>query len=54
MQIPDEKELAIICMTILGLGALLTFNVEGLSVSTHIVTGIAGIVTGKALSKKGD
>lgn len=45
----DDKDLAIICLTILGLGALLTFSADGLTVVTHIVTGVCGVVTGRAL-----
>ena len=51
MNLPEEKDLAIISMLILGLGAMLTFSSDGLNVVTNIVSAMAGIVTGKALSK---
>lgn len=47
----EDKDLAIAALTILGLASLLTFNAEGLQVVTHIVAAMAGIVTGRALTK---
>ena len=44
-----EKQLAFICVTILGIGALLTFSNEGVVVVTHGITAIAGMVTGNLL-----
>lgn len=47
----DEKNLALMCLTILGLAALLTFSVDALSVVVPIVTGISGMITGTALER---
>ena len=49
MNSQDDKNLAILCMTLLGVASLFTFDAAALNVVTHIIAGMAGIVTGKAL-----
>ena len=48
----DDKDLAIICLTILAIAALYFGKADGLAITTNIVCAIAGVVTGN-LTKKG-
>lgn len=46
----DDKQLAFLCLTFLGLAALLTFGAGGLNVVSNVICAIGGAITGKALS----
>ena len=49
----DDKDLAIICLTLLAVAALYFGRAEGLNITTNIVCAIAGVVTGKLTKKEG-
>lgn len=43
----DDKVVAIFCLTTMALGAIFIFNVEALTVVTHIAAGVCGLASGK-------
>ncbi len=45
----DDKIVAILCLTAMALGSILIFDVEALTVVTHIAAGVCGLASGKAL-----
>lgn len=47
----DDKHLAFLCLTFLGVASLLTFGAEGLNVVSNVICAIGGAITGNALGR---